>query len=266
MPTLTVNACAKVNWHLAVGDRRPDGYHPIASVFQKTSLHDVVTVSLQGSQSRTIVTGLEGYVQAGHSTIDKAVSLWRRATSSKADVLVSVEKSIPVQSGLGGGSSDAAAVLLALDSLADEKLPFETLCELGLGVGCDVPFFLYGCDAACVFGIGEKVVPMEARHDLKGFVLIPDNEKVPTAEAYAALDKRKAVPVLDSCDTLVREYCKPYGKWCFRNDFEFVNKRPSLCLEEGENLVLTGSGSCWVLLTNRKDLCCHGFSAVPATF
>lgn len=266
MPTLTVNAYAKVNWHLAVGERRPDGYHPIASVFQKASLHDVVTVSMQGSQSRTVVEGLEDYVQAGHSTVDKAIALWRRATSSKADVLVSIEKHIPMQSGLGGGSSDAAAVLLALDSLADEELSFVKLCELGLEVGCDVPFFMYGCDAAYVFGIGEKVVPIEARHDFKGFVIIPDDEKVSTVAAYNALDKRKCVLELDSCDALAKEYAKPYEEWRFRNDFELVNKRPNLVLEEGERLMLTGSGSCWVLLTNREELCFNGFSSVPVTF
>lgn len=266
MPMLTVNAYAKVNWHLAVGGRRPDGYHPIASVFQKASLHDVVTVSMQGSQSRTVIEGLEGYVQAGHSTVDKAIALWRNATSSKADVLVSIEKHIPVQSGLGGGSSDAAAVLLALDSLAGEKLPFEALCELGLEVGCDVPFFMYGCDAACVFGIGEKVVPIEARHDLEGFVIIPDGEKVSTATAYNELDKRECVLELDSCDELAKEYAQSYDEWRFRNDFELVNKRPKLVLEEDERLMLTGSGSCWVLLSSRKELCCNGFSAVPVTF
>ena len=185
---------------------------------------------------------------------------------SKADILVSIEKNIPVQSGLGGGSSDAAAVLLALDSLAEEKLPFEELCRLGLEVGCDVPFFMYGCDAACVFGIGEKVVPIEARHDLKGFVLVPDGEKVSTAAAYNELDKRECVLELDSCDALAKEYTKPYEEWCFRNDFELVNKRPDLVLEESERLMLTGSGSCWVLLSNRNELCCNGFSAVPMTF
>lgn len=266
MPALTVNAYAKVNWHLAVGERRSDGYHPIASVFQRVSMHDVVTVSMQGYQSRTTITGLEDYVQAGHSTVDKAIFLWRKATLSKADVLVSIKKNIPVQSGLGGGSSNAAAVLLALNSLADVKLPFETLCRLGLEVGCDVPFFMYDCDAACVFGIGEDVHPITARHDLKGFVLIPYDEKVSTATAYNALDRRKSVPALDLEDSLVNEYAKPCGQWRFRNDFELVNKRPNLGLEEGERLLLTGSGSCWILLSDRDAIDCNGFSAVPVTF
>jgi len=271
MPTLVVNAYAKVNWHLAVGKRRPDGYHPIASVFQKVSLHDVVSVSIQGGNAQTTVMGLENCIEAGRSTVDRAIGLWRKATSSKADVVVSVEKNIPVQSGLGGGSSDAAAVLLALDSLSFEKLPFDVLCGIGLEVGCDVPFFMHGCDAACVYGIGEDVYPIKARHDLKGFVIIPDNEKVSTSAAYSELDKRGDVPGLESFDCLSNEYARPYGEWRFRNDFEVVNARPDVELVEGERLMLTGSGSCWVLLSNRERIGCKGFSdkgfrAVPVVF
>lgn len=253
MPSVTKKSFAKVNWHLAVGARRPDGYHPIASVFQKASLHDDVTVTIEGSSSFTLVSGLEGCVSAGSSTVDKAISLWREATMSKANVFVDVHKRIPVQSGLGGGSSNAATVLLALNSLADSRLSFGVLCEIGLNVGCDVPFFLQGCDAACVYGVGETVIPIEARHDLKGFLLVPNGEKVSTAKAYAAMDERSSFPALEPFNVLFGEYRKPFCSWNFRNDFELVNRRPNIPISDGERLSLTGSGSCWILLSNDKE-------------
>lgn len=267
MPMTTLKSHAKVNWHLAVGERRPDGYHPIASVFQRASLYDEVSVTVDGCGSATSVTGLEDYVKQGYSTVDKAIALWRDATSSNANVHVSIRKSISVQSGLGGGSSNAATVLLALDAMSKAKLPFEELCTIGLKVGCDVPFFLHQCDAACVYGIGEVVYPIDARHDLKGFLLVPNDEKVSTAQAYAALDGRRCVLELEPKEVLLSEYSKPVSDWGFRNDFELVNRGPNVEVLEGERLVLTGSGSCWILLTERSQLPpCDGCRAVPIHF
>ena len=269
MPCMNINAYAKVNWHLAVGEKRPDGYHSIASVFQRVNLHDSLTVSVEDGTSQCVVWGLERYVARGESTIDKAIALWRARTFSNADISVIVNQCIPVQSGLGGGSSDAASVLLALNSLSSVKISFEELCEVGRLVGCDVPFFLYNCDVACVFGVGEIVFPIEARHDLKGFILVPNSEKVSTAMAYKTLDDRKSIPTLESFDFLKNEYSRAYTSWGFRNDFEVVNKRPSLDslnLDKKERLFLTGSGSCWVLLSNRKSLSCEGYSVIPVQF
>jgi len=280
MPSINVNAYAKVNWHLAVGEKRPDGYHSIASVFQKANLHDSLTVSVENGSSQSVVRGLESCVPAGKSTIDKAIALWRERTCSNVNISVTVIKRIPTQSGLGGGSSDAASVLLALNALSHSlsyiELSFDELCDIGRLVGCDVPFFLYECDAACVFGVGEEILPIKARHDLKGFVLVPNAEKTSTSVAYHALDERAFIPPLESADFLKEEYSKPYTAWNFRNDFEAVNKRPSLssCLDgfalrgnEGEErLFLTGSGSCWVLLSNRESLYCNGYSVLPVSF
>ena len=256
--SLQLQAPAKINLHLAVGQPREDGYHPISSIFQKIDLKDTISLDiLPNEEAQTLVTGLEDYVEKGKSTIDKAIKLWREFTGSKDTILVKVIKKIPVQSGLGGGSSDAASVLLALNCTARETsahLSAKELLKLGMEVGCDVPFFLTACEAATVFGLGEIVQPMEARHDLRGYIIVPKHEKISTKAAYEALNGRKVIQLLESKKFLEEEYKKPITQWRFRNDFELVNKRPNIEVLPEEKLFLTGSGSAWIFLTNRENL------------
>ena len=248
-------APAKVNLHLAVGQAREDGYHPISSIFQKTSLKDTISLNvIPDEESKTYVVGLENYVERGKSTIDKAIKLWREFTGLKDTILVNVTKNIPVQSGLGGGSSDAASVLLALNRTTEgtsSHLSDEEMNKLGMEVGCDVPFFLSKCNAATVFGLGEEVHPLEARDDLRGYIIIQNGEKISTKAAYGALNERKNIQLLESRKFLAEEYKKPITAWRFRNDFELVNKRPNIKVLPNERLFLTGSGSAWILLSNR---------------
>ena len=251
-----LKAPAKVNLHLAVGQMRGDGYHPISSIFQKVDLFDSIYLcNIKDKEAKTFVLGLEEYVKQGESTIDKAIFLWREFTGIKDSILVKVKKNIPVQSGLGGGSSDAASVLLALNSLtrgSSAYLEENELIKLGANVGCDVPFFLCNCAAAVVSGVGEVVSPIQARSDLRGYIIVPTAEKISTKAAYEALNERKTIQLLERKNFLETEYQKAFTTWNFRNDFELVNKRPKIEVLPEERLFLTGSGSAWVLLTNRE--------------
>lgn len=252
---MELKAPAKVNWHLAVGSKRPDGYHPILSVFQLCSLHDVLEVELSSGPFSVSVQGLEALCEKGTSTLDKAAVLWHEETGFDRAVNIKIKKNIPSSAGLGGGSSDAASLLLYLNSLREKPFDRAALMSLGAKVGCDLPFFLSGCNAAVVTGLGEKVRPIEARTDLSGFIIIRDTEKVSTKEAYSALDSRKNVPVLDSYGAKLEQiYRRPVGEWSFYNDFDMVNAGPDIRVLKGEKLILTGSGSCYVLLTDRKTL------------
>ena len=256
--SLQLQAPAKVNLHLAVGQPRADGYHPISSIFQKIDLKDTISLEiLPNEEAKTLVTGLEDYVEKGKSTVDKSIELWREFTGNKATILANVTKNIPVQSGLGGGSSDAASVLSALNYAAKDTsacLSEKELMKLGMEVGCDVPFFLTACDAATVFGLGEIVYPMEPRTDLRGYIILPKQEKMSTKAAYEALNNRKVIQLLERREFLEEEYKKPITEWNFRNDFELVNKKPDIEVLPDERLFLTGSGSAWILLTNRQNL------------
>lgn len=264
---MELRAPAKVNWHLAVGKRRSDGYHPIASVFQTCSLCDILDVSVSDGPFKADVTGLEHLCPKGKSTLDKAAMLWHEATGFDKSIHVKVTKNIPSQAGLGGGSSDAATLLLYLNSISGIALPKSELMSLGTKVGCDVPFFISEYRAATVAGLGEKVNEIKAREDLHGFIIVTDGEKTSTREAYDALDGRPSIPALESLEDLERIYRKDISEWTFRNDFDLVNRRPDITLLEGERLLLTGSGSCHVLLTEREKLTLkNGMSAIRVSF
>ena len=264
---MELRAPAKVNWHLAVGERRPDGYHPIASIFQTCSLFDKLDITISDGPFKADVTGLENLCEKGKSTLDKAARLWHEETGFEKSISVRVTKNIPTQAGLGGGSSDAASLLLYLNSISDNPLSKQDLMKLGAKVGCDVPFFLSEFRAATVAGLGEKVNEITARSDLQGFIIVTEGAKTSTKEAYDELDRRPCIPPLDSLEDLERTYRKPIKEWSFRNDFDLVNKRPPVDVLEGERLLLTGSGSCYVLLTKREKLTLKdGISAIRVSF
>ena len=263
---MEVKAPAKVNWHLAVGPRRSDGYHPILSFFQTCSLCDILDIEIGEGPFSVTVTGLEEYCKIGQSTIDKAARLWHECTGFDKSVRVEVTKMIPVQAGLGGGSSDAASVLMYLNSLSDCPMTREALMEFGSQVGCDVPFFIAQERAAIVTSLGEQVRPIEAR-DLKGFIIVTEGQKVSTREAYGALDGRKEIPPFEREEDIEKTYRLPVTEWDFRNDFMLVNKVPDIEVLDGEKLLLTGSGSCFVLLTEREKLTLKdGIKAIRVSF
>ena len=263
---MEVKAPAKVNWHLAVGPRRPDGYHPILSVFQTCSLCDILDIEIGEGPFSVTVTGLEEYCESGNSTIDKAARLWHECTGFDKSLRVGVTKKIPVQAGLGGGSSDAASVLMYLNSLSDCPMTREALMEFGSQVGCDVPFFIAQERAAIVTSLGEQVRPIRAR-DLKGFIIVMEGQKVSTREAYGAMDRRKEIPPFEREEDIEKTYRLPVSQWDFRNDFLLVNRVPDIDVLDGEKLLLTGSGSCFVLLTKREKLTLKdGMKAIRVSF
>ena len=264
---MELKAYAKVNWHLAVGPRREDGYHPILSIFQTCSLHDVIDVKIGDGPFDVDVTGLEGLCEKGKSTLEKAAKVFSQATGFDRKLTIKIKKNIPSQAGLGGGSSDAASLLLYLNSLLPEPMGTDDLARLAMKVGCDVPFFVHNTRAAMVTGLGEHVVPIKPRADLEGFVIVERGEKTSTKEAYDALDGRPVIPPFETPEELERVYRLPVGKWTFRNDFDLVNRMPDVETEEGERLLLTGSGSCHILLTKRKKLTLkEGQTAIKVSF
>lgn len=267
LKTAELKAPAKVNWHLAVGRRRPDGYHPISSIFQTCSLHDVIRVETGPGPFRADVSGLGELCEKGCSTLDKAAILWHETTGFDQALAVHVEKHIPSQAGLGGGSSDAASLLLYLNSISSSPMDKASLMALGAEVGCDVPFFISEYRAAYVTGLGEIVQEIAPRSDLRGFIIVPEGEKVSTGAAYAALDGRGVIPEPEKAQELLEIYRRPVSLWSFRNDFDLVNKVPEIEVEEGEKLLLTGSGSCYVLLTEReKPTLGDGIKAIRVSF
>jgi 4-diphosphocytidyl-2-C-methyl-D-erythritol kinase len=215
------SAPCKINLHLKVLEKRPDGYHDIESVFQLISLADELSVSMSGERGYCEVVSPFMKLPAVN-TVSKAVVLFRELTGVDAGIRVELAKRVPSGAGLGGGSSDAAAALVSLDCLFGTGLGAEKLVPLAEKIGSDVPFFLSGA-AAVVSGRGEKVSPIPARDDLFGVLVWPDVH-CPTPEAYGLVDRwhdagcdAEAVwPELGELESLYRQ---PPRQWPFRNGF-----------------------------------------------
>lgn len=185
---VTVEAPAKLNLTLDVVGRRADGYHELESIMQSVDITDTVTAepdSTVGAVSLT-VSGNAIPCDPEKNTAVRAARLFLQTTGVGTGVRLTVHKRIPQQAGMGGGSADAAAVLVALDALYGTHLPTEELCAMGARIGADVPFCVLG-GTAYVTGIGEKLIPTAPLPPCY-FTVAQPAEGVSTAAAYAALD------------------------------------------------------------------------------
>lgn len=159
MKKVEEKAYAKINLVLNIGNLRPDGYHDIQTIMQSLELHDDVTVEQTGGTGITVTASVDTIPTDESNLAVKAVKAFAAKTGVPADGLsIHIEKRIPVAAGLGGGSSDAAATLRALNVLYETNLSVDELAEIGIEVGSDVPFCVHG-GCAYVEGKGDMVVP-----------------------------------------------------------------------------------------------------------
>ena len=179
-------AYAKVNLTLQVGSRRPDGYHAVMSVMQRISLWDTVTVE-RGTGRDTLLCSVPVTENVDDNLCMKAARAFFAETGTKSDgVTITLEKHIPVQAGLGGGSSDAAAVLRALQTLYAPDISDGRLETLAARLGSDVPFFIRG-GTALATGRGEKLEALPKMPQC-WLVIVKPEESHSTAAMYAAID------------------------------------------------------------------------------
>ena len=155
-------APAKVNLTLDVGARRPDGYHEVVSVMQSVALYDTVTMESGTGEGISLTCDDAAIPADGSNLAWRAAEVFFRTTGVACDGLhITLEKSIPSQAGLGGGSSDAAAVLRGLRKLYAPELPVEALERMGMELGSDVPYCVRG-GTALVQGKGEQLLSLRA--------------------------------------------------------------------------------------------------------
>lgn len=184
---LRVRAPAKINWTLAVLGKRPDGYHDIDTVLQAISLADELAFTPKRRIGCALRCDQKSVPLNQSNLVHRAWALLRKRFPDRVGgVTVEIKKRIPVGAGLGGGSSDAAATLTALNSLFTLGLSKERLADLAAHLGSDVPFFLQRAPARCT-GRGEIVEPIADRLPTTYLVLVPPGFESPTAAAYAAL-------------------------------------------------------------------------------
>lgn len=210
------SACAKINLHLNVLPRREDGYHDIESVFIKVNLCDELLVTKNPKPGCIVICHNMDLPEK--NTITRAYEVFCAKTGVQCGVEVRLEKRIPSQAGLGGGSSDGAAMLRALNSLFKTNLSQRDFAEMALNIGSDVPFFVYDFKFAIITGRGEVVQPLPQGRDLH-FVIVLCNEGVSTLDAYTTFDKAPLRNCALSLRNLKNEFEKEPKNWRFSNSF-----------------------------------------------
>ncbi|MCB2193804.1 MAG: 4-(cytidine 5'-diphospho)-2-C-methyl-D-erythritol kinase [Deltaproteobacteria bacterium] len=181
---LIIQAPAKVNLFLKVLGRRPDGYHELATLMQPLDLADTLAVRLDAPGLSLVCDKPE--ISGENNLVIAAAKAYYNALGRTPAAAFELRKRIPVAAGLGGGSSDAAAALLALNALHDCALEPGRLAALAAGLGADVPFFLAGCTAWCT-GIGEQVEPWPD-FPLLHLLLVNPGFALSTAQVYQQFD------------------------------------------------------------------------------
>ena len=191
-----VHAPAKINLTLDVVGVRADGYHLLESVMQSVDCCDTLTATATDGEVTLEVLGAPP-CPVEKNTAYRAAQVFLRETGIKGGAAMTLTKRIPQQAGMGGGSADAAAALLALDRLYDTRLSVAELCAMGVQVGADVPFCVLG-GTAMVTGIGEGLEPLPALPDCH-IVIAQPADGVSTTAAYAALDRAPMLIHPDNC-------------------------------------------------------------------
>lgn len=159
MQTITLKAPAKINLYLNVLNKRSDGFHNLETVFEKLEFSDKITLTRRRSGIKLICASPD--VPKGNQNIAvKAARLILKCAHNSQGVEIKLNKKIPVAAGLGGGSSDAAAVLLGINRLFGLGFDQNSLQQMGLNLGADVPFFLLRSSRAIGRGIGEILLPL----------------------------------------------------------------------------------------------------------
>ncbi len=246
--TRSLNHCAapaKLNLFLHVTGRRDDGYHLLQSVFQLIDLHDELHFTLRDDEAIVRVTDIAGVPAED----DLAIRAARRLKSAADErglattgVDIAIDKRLPMGGGIGGGSSDAATTLIALNHLWDTRFDRAELMRIGLALGADVPFFLLGRNAF-VEGIGERLTPLPT--PAAWFVLIHPGVSVPTPLIFRSPELTRDSKVVTIAD--FSERLPGFGK----NDLQAVAARafPPVAdalqwLSDFGDARMTGSGAC----------------------
>lgn len=228
----TVKAPAKINLTLDIVGRRPDGYHDVAMVMQAVSLYDTVTAERLGGEGGAVAVSCPAYPEVPtdeSNIVCKAARAFFKETGVKpAPLSVTIDKVIPTQAGLAGGSSDGAAVVLAMNRLFDTHLKPEEMADICSRFGSDVPFCLLG-GTMLATGTGTTLKKLRSLPDCHIVICKPEIS-VSTAAAYAACDARPPKGFLYTDELIKRLYSRDIRglSTCLYNEFEQVLDLPEI--------------------------------------
>ena len=263
----TVKAPAKINLTLEVLSKRPDGYHEISTIMQAVSLYDTVTLSTNDSGEITISCNYEGVPCDEKNICYKAAERYFEYTKQENKGLhIDIDKQIPTQAGLAGGSSDGAAVIMGLNAMFGTMLKPAEMYTLGERVGADVPFCVAGGTKLCT-GIGTTMKKLPSFNCSDIVICKPQTVSVSTAEAYQKVDALNPHP--SYTDEMIKAlYSRDMFliSSTFFNDFELalqipeVNAIKSIMLKnKARGAGMSGSGSAVyaVFTSSRKAKQCY---------
>lgn len=256
---LTVAAPAKVNLFLHVTGRRPDGYHTLESLVTLIDLADTVVIESRKDGQIARSTSIPGVIEADDLSLRAAQAL-RNACAVREGASIAIAKRIPQGSGLGGGSSDAASTLIALNHLWGLHRTRAELSEIGLALGADVPFFL-GASAAVVRGIGQTLTPVTLPPAWIALALPP--VAVSTGEIFAAPELTRSTP-LAKMDIFSEGYGQNDLEAAARARFAAVAKALDALRSGAPQARLTGSGAGVIAAFGSVDDAQAAVAALPA--
>ena len=245
--TITVSAPAKLNLFLHITGQREDGYHLLQTVFQFLDYADSITLSLRDDGEINRLTELTG-VTAENDLVVKTAKLLQKYCDSHLGVDISVDKILPMGGGLGGGSSNAASVLVALNYLWDCGLNQEKLMQLGVQLGADVPVFIFA-QSAWAEGVGERLKEVDLPE--KWYLVLKPPINVSTAEVFSNSQLRRdcaTITIRDFLTGQTENVCeKPV-----REMYPEVDRALTDLAKFGESR-LTGTGACVFAAFDSKE-------------
>lgn len=246
-----VKAPAKINLTLDVLGKRPDGYHNVSMVMQSVSLYDYITIETTNTKDIQIACDYEGVPCDETNIAYKACKRFFEYTKEEnPGVIITIQKNIPTQAGLAGGSADGAGVLVGLNKLFDTYLKEDELCQIGAKIGADVPFCIVG-GTKLASGIGTKLDKMVSMPKCEIVICKPEIS-ISTAEAYRKIDSLKSSHPEYTAEMVKAIYARDI--WMVTstlfNDFDFaLNLTPineikkTMLKNKALGALMTGSGS-----------------------
>lgn len=257
---LKVSSSAKLNLYLEILNKRPDGYHNLRTVFERISLNDTLTLKEIDSPEIRIISDSKDIPRDSRNLAYKAAEILKDDLGIEKGLEIRIKKIIPVGAGLGGGSSNAASVLLGLNRLWRLGLSRGRLLGYAARLGSDVSFFIYNCPYALGTSRGEKIRPLKSWKKRLWHILVVPKINVPTKEIYREFDKGRGLNVNAGTGSGVYPNIKAMlfnrlEEAAFRRYPQVREVKEILLKEAGlENALMSGSGSAvFGLVDSRKE-------------
>ncbi len=225
-----------------INNQRPDGYHELQTIFQFLDYGDTIDIAVNQSGNINLLTPIDG-VDDNDNLIVKAAKLIQQETGTNLGADIKITKILPMGGGLGGGSSNAATVLLALNVLFATKLSIDELAGLGLTLGADVPVFVRGY-AAFAEGVGEKLTPVTPQE--YWYLVTKPNCSISTAKVFTSTDLPRNTAKININDLNLTELMERYHNDCQTmviKHYPEVAKLLAWLIEYAPSQ-MTGTGAC----------------------